>query len=79
MSHSWSDDLKEYTRASLSWANDFVPMMNFICMKHIDGKYGYITLADYANKRSYVHIRDSDVVECFDFVDYLIDAGWVMD
>lgn len=80
---SWSKELKELTADILY----NMPVASFTAnaegcrMKHISGKYGYVTLQDASSDKYNVHVETGNdiVVEEYSSITDLLNNGWAVD
>lgn len=77
----WSDVLQDHTRYVL----DHLPISSFLrdghcILKSLDRKFGKISIEDaIAYNYKIKNIDTDEILESFDTLDELIDAGWVVD
>jgi hypothetical protein len=71
-------DSKETTRKTLIH-HEHVPMNDYVYMKHTEGSFGKIKLADWLNNVYQFTDNKTEKVVVFDTVEDLINSGWVVD
>ncbi len=78
VSKQWSFALKERTREALE-SLSFATRAGKVCLKQMDGKFGYIDDDDALRGVYAIHAPGGDALDMFDSVSELLDAGWVLD
>jgi hypothetical protein len=91
---TWSKELIEKTRQELEdmlaytcpssgklhWLVGNMDLEQGACFKNIDGKsFGIMSVENAFNQKYIIELRNNGGQKCFETVDALIDAGWVLD
>ena len=74
----WSSELREQTRKAVD-DFDFASLGDLVAFKHVDGRFGAITISDLISGRLELTVRRSGDIEMFADAQQLIDAGWAID
>jgi hypothetical protein len=73
----WSDELQEQTRRTLH-EMEITRDLTY-ALKHVDGRFGTMSLTDVVAGRYVITDRRSGVVKSFNDAEALIRDGWVLD
>jgi hypothetical protein len=75
----WSDELKEYTKDTLTDFEFGIGFDGNVRMKRSDGSFGYIILGDALGRRYNVHHDEEDIVDEYKNTSEMVGDGWVLD
>ena len=75
----WSDELKEYTKDTLSDLEFGCTPDGKVRMKRNDGSFGYISFTDALSKKYNVHHDEDGIIDYYKSVSEIIEDGWVLD
>lgn len=75
---NWSEALQDFTRDTLYFRNDFVPMRDEIYFKRFSGGHAMMTLEDYAQQKPLLTDFQGNAY-AFENIEALVEAGWALD
>ena len=80
MDEKWSDELEALTRKMVAdGVKGAAPTGSEIHLKHIESRYGHISLSDLTQNRLRLVDKDTGEVQIYRNVDHLLADGWVID